>query len=120
MVLRSKSGLPVIMPAGSDSSLIKGVYASAVFAGERDVDGSARCTLPDPEIRLSRLSEAHTGKAALNVLVADEPTVDGPEDLTDKTTAQTGLYAQLRQDGRIFSKPPRAVTPAYPRPVPAS
>jgi hypothetical protein len=60
MVLRSKSGLPVIMPTGSDSSLIEGVYRSAVFAGERDVDCSARCTLPDPEIRLSRLSEAHT------------------------------------------------------------
>jgi hypothetical protein len=69
MVLRSKSGLPVIMPAGSDSSLMEGVYGSAVFAGERDVDGSARCTLPDPEIRLSRLSEAHTR----DVVLHDQP-----------------------------------------------
>src|SRR5215207_1252969 len=69
MVLRSKSGLPIIMPAGSDSSLIEGVYGSAVFAGERDVDGSARCTLPDPEIRLSRLSEAHTR----DVVLHDQP-----------------------------------------------
>jgi hypothetical protein len=66
MVLRSKSGLPVIMPTGSDSSLIEGVYRSAVFAGERDVDCSARCTLPDPEIRLSRLSEAHTRDVVLH------------------------------------------------------
>src|SRR5919112_4706606 len=66
MVLRSKSRLPVIMPAGSDSSLIKGVYGSAVFAGERDVDASVRCTLPDPEIRLSRLSEAHTRDMVLH------------------------------------------------------
>ena len=111
---------PCGAPTRRHGRLMEGVYGSTVFAGERDVDGSAHFTLPDPRIRLSRLSEAHTGKAALNVLVADEPTVDGPEDLTDKTTAQTGLYAQLRQDGRIFSKPPRAVTPAYPRPVPAS
>src|SRR5919107_6385684 len=66
MVLRSKPRLPVIMPAGSDSSLIKGGYASAGFAGERDVDASARCTLPDPEIRLSRLSEAHTRDMVLH------------------------------------------------------
>lgn len=30
-------------------------------------------------------------KGALNDLVADERTIDGPEDLTGKTTAQTGL-----------------------------
>src|SRR5215207_7399295 len=66
MVLRSNSGLPVIMPARSDSSLIEGVYGSAVFAGERDVDGSARRTLPDPEIWLSRLSEAHTRDVVLH------------------------------------------------------
>src|SRR5919112_5778643 len=69
MVLRSKSGLPVIMPAGSDSSLIEGVYGSAVFAGERDVDRSARCTLPDPEIRVVRLSEPHTR----DVVLHDQP-----------------------------------------------
>ena len=32
-------------------------------------------------------------KAALNVLVADEQHLDGPEDLTGETTAQIGLYS---------------------------
>jgi hypothetical protein len=66
MVLRSKSGLPVIMPAGSNSSLKEGVYRNAVFAGDRDVDSSARCTLPEPEIRFSRPSEAHTRDVVLH------------------------------------------------------
>jgi hypothetical protein len=61
VVLRSKPRLPVIAPAGSDSSLMEGVHGGTLFAGERYVDGSAHFTLPDPEIRLARLSEAHTG-----------------------------------------------------------
>ena len=32
-------------------------------------------------------------KAALEVLVANEQPLDGPEDLTHRTTAQIGLYA---------------------------
>jgi hypothetical protein len=39
----------------------------------------------------SRLRCPKLLKAALNTLIADERTVDGPEDLTGKTTAQTGL-----------------------------
>jgi hypothetical protein len=53
------------MPAGRDGSLVEGVHGSTVFAGERDVDGSAHFTLPDPEIRLSRLSEAHSRDVVL-------------------------------------------------------
>ena len=34
-------------------------------------------------------------KAALNVLVAEEQALDGPEDLTHKMTAQIRLYAHL-------------------------
>src|ERR671912_2607661 len=69
MLLSSNPWLPFIIPAGSDSSLIEGLYGSAVFAGERDVDRSAHFTLPDPEIRLSRLSEAHTR----DVVLHDQP-----------------------------------------------
>jgi hypothetical protein len=60
VVLRSKPRLPVIARASRDSSLMEGVHGSTVFAGERDVDRSAHFTLPDPEIRLSRPSEAQT------------------------------------------------------------
>jgi hypothetical protein len=44
--------------------------------------------------------------AALNIVVADERTLDGPEDLTGKTTAQIGLYAHLCQDSRTSKKRP--------------
>jgi hypothetical protein len=40
--------------------------------GERDVDGSARCTLSDPEVRLARLSETYSGDVVLpDQLVAE-------------------------------------------------
>src|ERR687890_2298233 len=45
---------------------MEGVHGGTVFAGERDVDRSAHLTLPDPEIRLSRLSEAHTRDVGLH------------------------------------------------------
>ena len=83
MVLRSKSGLPVIMPASSDGRLIEGLYGSAVFAGERDVDGSARCTLPDPEVRLSRLTESHTR----DVVLHDQPVVQRRQSFLVKALA---------------------------------
>jgi hypothetical protein len=43
--------------------------------------------------------------------VADERTVDGPEDLTDKTTAQTGFYTHRGLDSQASSIRPGALTP---------
>jgi hypothetical protein len=37
-------------------------------------------------------------KGVLNALVADERTLDAPEDLPYETTAQIGLYANRAQD----------------------
>ena len=55
-------------------------------------------------------------KSALHTFVADERLLQGPEDLTGKTTAQIGLYAHRAQDSRTSKKRPRVVTPANPRP----
>jgi hypothetical protein len=66
MVLRAKPRTAVVAPTRRHGRLMEGVYGSTVFAGERDVDGSAHFTSPDPEIRLSRLSEAHTGDVVLH------------------------------------------------------
>jgi hypothetical protein len=53
-------------------------------------------------------------KAALNALVADERTVDGPEDLTHKTTAQNGFYTHRGLDKQASSIRPGALTPDTP------
>jgi hypothetical protein len=53
-------------------------------------------------------------KASLNVVVAEERAIDGPEDLTGETRAQIGLYAHPTQDGRTFDHQPGYRTPAYP------
>jgi hypothetical protein len=37
-------------------------------------------------------------KAAVHTFVADERVLDGPRDLTGKTTAQIGLYVHLYKD----------------------
>jgi hypothetical protein len=47
-------------------------------------------------------------KAALNVVVGEERVLDDPEGLTDRTTAQNGLYAHLCQDSWTFGNRPRA------------
>jgi hypothetical protein len=50
-------------------------------------------------------------KAALNVFVADERTVYGPEDLTHKTTAQSGFYTHRGLDEQASSIRPGVLTP---------
>jgi hypothetical protein len=45
-------------------------------------------------------------KAALQVVVAEERALDGPEDLTTETAAQIGLYAHLCQDSRTSGNRP--------------
>src|ERR671920_236956 len=66
MVLRTEPGTTVSPPARRDSSLVEGVHSRAVVASECDMDGGAERTLPDPEIRLIRLSEPHTGDVVLH------------------------------------------------------
>jgi hypothetical protein len=44
----------------------KASHRSTVFAGERDVDRSAQFAFADPEIRLTRPSEGHTGDVMLH------------------------------------------------------
>lgn len=39
-------------------------------------------------------------KASLNVIVAEERALDGPEDLAHGTVAQIGLYSHRGLDGR--------------------
>jgi hypothetical protein len=53
-------------------------------------------------------------KAALNVFAAEELTLDGPEDLTDKTTAQTCFYTHRGLDEQASSIRPGALTPDTP------
>ena len=47
-------------------------------------------------------------KASLKVVVAEERALDGPEDLTGKTTAQIGLYSHLCQDSLTSGDRPGA------------
>jgi hypothetical protein len=47
----------------------------------------------------------------LNALVAEERTVDGAGDLTDKTTAQTGFYTHRGLDSQASSIRPGVFTP---------
>jgi hypothetical protein len=50
-------------------------------------------------------------KGALNALVADERTIDGPEDLTHKTTAQTSFYTHRGLGAQASPIRPGVVTP---------
>jgi hypothetical protein len=50
-------------------------------------------------------------KAALNVFVAEGQALDGPEDPTDKTTAQTGFYTHRGLDEQASSIRPGVLTP---------
>jgi hypothetical protein len=59
-------------------------------------------------------------KVAVSVFVADERTLNGPEDLTDKTTAQTGFSTQRGLDGQASSIRPGALTPDPPPSVASS
>jgi len=45
-------------------------------------------------------------QAALNVFVAEGQTLDDSRDLTEDTTAQSGLYTHQPQDGRTSSDRP--------------
>jgi hypothetical protein len=54
-------------------------------------------------------------KGALNAFVVDELRVDGPGDLTEETTAQTGFYTHQGLDHQASSIRPGFVTPAHPR-----
>ena len=47
----------------------------------------------------------------MNALVADECTVDDPEDLTSETTAQTGFYTHRGLDEQASSIRPGVLTP---------
>jgi hypothetical protein len=55
-------------------------------------------------------------KTAFNTFVADEPTVDDPEDLAGKTTAQMGLYTHtdVRMTGGSYR--PGVPNSCYPSP----
>jgi hypothetical protein len=54
-------------------------------------------------------------KAAFNALVADERTVDGPEDLTTKTAALIGFYAHFGQPNQASgSRPGRSSCLPFP------
>ena len=50
-------------------------------------------------------------KAALNVFVAEEQTLDDPRDLTEETTAQTGFYTHRGLDEQASSIRPGVLTP---------
>ena len=53
----------------------------------------------DPDPRFPKLP-----KAALNVVVAEEQALDGPEVLPHVTVAQIGLYAHRGLDGRSLQR----------------
>jgi transposase len=67
--------------------------------------------LPTPSNEALRLL-----KAALHTFVADERVLEGPEDLTDKITAQMGLYSQPCQDSRTSDIGPPHELLTTPRP----
>jgi hypothetical protein len=103
VILGSKPGLPVIAPAGRDSCLVEGVYGSTVFAGERDVDGRAHFTLPDPEIRLARLSEPYAG----DVVLHDQLVAEGGQSFL--VEALTPFEVRHRKANVIQHRSPPAV-----------
>jgi hypothetical protein len=71
----------------------------------------------EPEIPLPTLSHdaPELFKAALQVVVAEERALDGPEDLTTETAAQIGLYAhpEVRTaEPLVTDRPPELLTPS--------
>jgi hypothetical protein len=80
-----------------------------------------------PEVRLARAQEVPGSsadreliccRAVSKAIVALEPVLNAPVDLTGETPVQIGLYAYLAQDGRISNNGPSWRTPAYPQPLP--
>src|SRR5215208_3762089 len=61
MVLRAKPGTSVVASARCECLLVEGIHAGAVLGGKRDVDGLARITLADPEVRLASPSKPCRG-----------------------------------------------------------
>jgi hypothetical protein len=61
----------------------------------------------DPEARCSRAPEA-----ALNVVVADEQSLECLEGLTDEITAQIGLHVYRCQNSWTIANQQRPLTPA--------
>jgi hypothetical protein len=83
-------------PNGQVIRLISGFEREErYYVGEGDGSCHApNCTGQGSLIHLPALSHdcLQLLKAALNVVVGEEKVLKGPEDLTDETTAQTGLY----------------------------
>jgi hypothetical protein len=61
VVLGAKPGTTVVAPVHRDSPLVEGIHG-----GERDVDGVARHTLSDPEVRVAQLPEPHPGDVVVH------------------------------------------------------
>jgi hypothetical protein len=74
--------------------------------------------LEDPKFPLSTPSHyaLELFKTTFNTFVADEPTVDDPEDLAGKSTAQSSLYAHRGQDNRTLATSRGRLTPDTPPP----
>jgi hypothetical protein len=53
MVLRSKPGTAVIVPARRDGRLMEGVNGCAIIGSKRDMEGLPWLALADPEVRLA-------------------------------------------------------------------
>ena len=79
-----------------------------IFESSRRFDTPLRMALNNPPVPLPIPSKdvPEPFKAALNVFVAEERALDGPEDLTGKATAQIGLYAHRGQDSRTSGNRP--------------
>ncbi len=54
-----------------------------------------------------------SSKLPLRTFVADERVLEGPEDLTGKTTAQIGFYTHRGQDGRGLQRVAVTLTPMH-------
>jgi hypothetical protein len=76
----------------------------------------------ESQIPLPTLSHDVPGlpKGALNAFQADKRLVESPEDLTDKTTAQTGFYTHRGLEEQASAIRPEVLTPDTPPPVSSS
>jgi hypothetical protein len=93
--------------SGSEKSFLKGDMAprhTPDYAAEE-----SPAPLPTPNYDPFELL-----KAALNVFAAEVQTLDGPRDLTEETTAQTGFYTHRGLDEQASSIRPGALTPDTP------